>query len=64
AGTEWEPAPVEAALEGLREERSWSRNQLFKPIRQTVTGGNSPPIHDTLTLLPKATALARMERAL
>jgi nondiscriminating glutamyl-tRNA synthetase len=61
---EWTPEAIEAALEQLRESRGWSRNQLFKPIRQSVTGGNSPPIHHTLALLPRDDAIARMERAL
>jgi glutamyl/glutaminyl-tRNA synthetase len=63
-GTDWEAAAVEAALDRLREERGWSGKQLFNPIRLAVAGGNSPPIHDTLALLPKDEALARMERAL
>ncbi len=62
--SDWDPVPIEAALEKVRADAGWSRNQLFKPIRLTVTGGNSPPIHDTLALLPKAEALGRMERAL
>ncbi len=61
---EWTPEAIEMTLETLRESRGWSRNQLFKPIRQAVTGGNSPPIHHTLALLPKDEAIARMERAL
>jgi nondiscriminating glutamyl-tRNA synthetase len=60
---DWEPETIEHALEQLRESRGWSRNQLFKPIRQAVTGGNSPPIHHTLALLPRDEAIARMERA-
>jgi nondiscriminating glutamyl-tRNA synthetase len=61
---DWEADAIEHALEQLRESRGWSRNQLFKPIRQAVTGGNSPPIHHTLALLPRDVAIARMERAL
>ena len=61
---DWKPEAIEQALEKVREGQGWSRNQLFKPIRQAVTGGNSPPIHHTLALLPKAEAIARMERAL
>jgi glutamyl/glutaminyl-tRNA synthetase len=61
---DWSPEAIEPALETLRESRGWSRNQLFKPIRQAVTGGNSPPIHHTLALLPRDEAIARMERAL
>ena len=64
AGTEWEPAAIEEALERLREERAWSRSQLIKPIRAAVAGGDSPPIHHTLALLTREAALARMERAL
>jgi glutamyl-tRNA synthetase len=61
---DWSPDAIEPALEALRESHGWSRNQLFKPIRQAVTGGNSPPIHNTLALLPRDEAIARMERAL
>ena len=61
---DWKPEAIEQALEKVREGQGWSRNQLFKPIRQAVTGGNSPPIHDTLALLPRGEAIARMERAL
>jgi glutamyl/glutaminyl-tRNA synthetase len=60
----WNAEAIEQALEQIRESRGWSRNQLFKPIRQAVTGGNSPPIHHTLALLPRDEAIARMERAL
>ena len=61
----WAPAEIEAALDRLREERAWSRNALFKPIRVAVTGkAVSPPIHDTLALLEKDRALARLTAAL
>lgn len=60
---EWEPERIESALESLREAKGWSRNQLFKPIRLAVVGGNSPPIGYTLALLPKPEALSRMEKA-
>jgi nondiscriminating glutamyl-tRNA synthetase len=60
----WEPGAIEAALDALRQERGWSGKQLYNPIRLAVAGGNSPPIHDTLALLPPAEAIARMERAL
>jgi glutamyl-tRNA synthetase len=62
--TEWQASDIEAALEALRESHGWSRSQLIKPIRQAVAGGNSPPIHHTLELLPKTDAIARMKRAL
>src|SRR5438270_730671 len=53
ADTDWTPSAIESTLERLREEQGWTRNQLFKPIRSAVAGGNSPPIHDTLALLNK-----------
>jgi glutamyl-tRNA synthetase len=61
---DWSAEAIEPALEELRERHGWSRNQLFKPIRQAVAGGNSPPIHHTLALLSRDEAIARMERAL
>jgi len=63
ADTDWTPSAIESTLERLREEQGWTRNQLFKPIRSAVAGGNSPPIHDTLALLNKQEALDRMLRA-
>ena len=61
---DWAPEAIEAALEELRENRGWSRSQLINPIRKAVAGGNSPPIHHTLSLLPRDAAIGRMERAL
>ena len=61
---DWTAAAIEPALEELRESHGWSRNQLFKPIRLAVAGGNSPPIHNTLALLSRDEAIARMELAL
>lgn len=60
---DWEPEPIESALESLREREGWSRGQLFNPIRLAVVGGNSPPIGYTLALLEKDEALARLEKA-
>lgn len=60
---EWLPEAIERALDQLREERGWSRNALYKPIRLAVTGKQvSPPIHWTLALLERDTALARLAR--
>jgi glutamyl-tRNA synthetase len=60
---EWTPAAIETALESLREERGWSRNKLFMPLRLAVARPVSPPIGDTLSLLPKEEALRRLRRA-
>ena len=62
--TEWEPAAVEATLERLREEHGWGRGKFFSTIRGVVAGRISPPLHDTLALLPKGEAIARLQRAL
>jgi len=61
---EWTAAAIETALEALREERGWSRGKLFNPIRLALTGGNSPPIHQTLALLPKEAAMLRLAKVL
>ena len=64
AGVAWTAPAIESALDALREERGWSRNALFKPLRMAVTGTTvSPPIDWTLALLPRPEALARLERA-
>ena len=62
--TEWRAEAIESALDQLREERGWSRGKLFNPIRLALTGGNSPPIHQTLALLPKDVALRRLAKVL
>jgi len=64
-GVAWEPEPIQAALDALREREGWSRNALFKPVRRAVTGRDiSPPIHDTLALLPREEAFRRLSRVL
>ena len=64
ADVEWTPAAIETALEAAREENGWSRGKFFNPLRATIAGRDTPPIHDTLALLPKEEALARMRRVL
>lgn len=64
AETEWKPETVESALEQVRETHGWSRGKFLTPIREAVAGRISPPIHDTLTLLPKEEALRRLSRVL
>jgi glutamyl-tRNA synthetase len=60
---EWQPEAIEAAMEAVLERLGSSKNQLFKPIRLALTGKTvSPPIHHTLALLPRDTALARLDR--
>jgi glutamyl-tRNA synthetase len=61
---EWSVPAIEAALEEVRESHGWSRGKFFTPIREAVAGRVSPPLFDTLALLPKAEALGRMRRVL
>lgn len=62
--TEWSPGMIEVALEQVRESHGWARGKFFTPIRQAVAGRVSPPLHDTLALLPKEEAIARLRRAI
>ncbi len=64
ATSEWTPRAIEEALNRLGRERGWSRGALFSPIRWAVAGRVSPPLHDTLALLPKQEALGRLRGAL
>lgn len=61
----WEPETIERALEGVVERSGLSKNKVFTPIRQAVTGKKvSLPIHNTLELLSKEVALERIHRAM
>ena len=61
---DWTPPEIESALERAREAGGWSRGKFLTPIRESVAGKITPPIHHTLALLPKPEALARMRRVL
>jgi len=61
---EWTAPEIESALEGVREAGGWSRGKFLTPIRESVAGRVTPPIHHTLALLSKPEALARMRRVL
>ena len=56
---------VRAAFEGVLAEEGLSIGKLAQPVRVAVTGGTvSPGIHETLSLLGKERALARLDAAL
>jgi glutamyl-tRNA synthetase len=57
--------PIKAALEGLAEQIGWSRSEVNgAAIRVAVTGRTvGPPLYESLELLGKERALARIERA-
>ncbi len=61
SGTHWEPEPIEAALEEAVAESGVGKGKFYTPLRDALTGKKvSLPIHYTLALLPKETALARL----
>jgi len=61
---DWTPGAVETALEEVLHEHGWKRARMFMAVRLAVAGPVSPPLHDTLALLPRPEALARMRRVL
>jgi glutamyl-tRNA synthetase len=62
--TAWEPEPIESALEKAVESSGVSKGKFYNPLRDALTGKKvALPIHYAFALLPKETALARLERA-
>jgi glutamyl-tRNA synthetase len=62
---EWEPGPIHDVLQQVADSAGLKPNDVFMPIRLAVTGKKiSPPIGDTLGLLPKELAMARITRAM
>jgi nondiscriminating glutamyl-tRNA synthetase len=61
---EWEPEPIEAALERAVQESGVGKGKFYNPLRDILTGKKvALPIHYTLALLPKDIALFRLGRA-
>jgi nondiscriminating glutamyl-tRNA synthetase len=61
----WEPVAIHAVLEEVAKTAGLKVNDIFMPIRLAVTGKRvSPPIGDTLALLAKDVAMARITRAM
>jgi glutamyl-tRNA synthetase len=59
----WTAAAIEETLRGLQEERGLKAKTAFQPVRLAVTGRLvSPPLFESMELLGKARALARLER--
>jgi glutamyl/glutaminyl-tRNA synthetase len=62
---EWTSEALEEAIRTLAEERGTSMGQYAQPLRFALTGTPvSPPIFDSLTLLPREEVLQRIDRAL
>lgn len=65
AGCPWTAADLEALLKSTCESSGLGMGKVAQPIRVAVTGRTvSPPIFDTLTLLGRQKALARIDRCL
>ena len=63
--SEWTPANIDAALEVLPEELDLKKRVVFQAIRVAECGNMvSPPLGESIALLGKDIALARLERAL
>ena len=60
----WSAAEIEATLRGLAERRGLKPRNAFQPIRAAITGTLvSPPLFESLEILGRAAALARLEAA-
>ncbi len=63
--SEWTPANIDAALEVLPEELDLKKRVVFQAVRVAECGNMvSPPLGESMALLGKDIALARLERAL
>jgi len=65
ADCDWTHEALEALLGDFAERKGLGMGKVAQPVRVAVTGTNiSPPIFETLTLLGKPKALARIDRCL
>jgi glutamyl-tRNA synthetase len=65
AGVEFKHDPLDQALRAAAQELGVKAGQMFQPIRVAVCGRkNAPPLFETLEVLGKETALARIDRAI
>jgi glutamyl-tRNA synthetase len=61
----WDVAGIEAALRGVIEARNAKPKDVFQPLRVAVAGTTvSPGIFETLAVIGREEALARIEKAL
>src|SRR4029077_5247570 len=65
ATVEFKHDPLDQALRAAAQELGVKAGQMFQPIRVAVCGRkNAPPLFETLEVLGRETALARIEQAL
>ena len=63
--SEWTPENIDAALEVLPEQLDLKKRVVFQAVRVAECGNMvSPPLGESMALLGKDIALARLERAL
>ena len=61
---DWAPAAIDAALEPLAERLGLGKRKVFQPIRVAECGNQvSPPLGESMALLGRTTALARLRNA-
>ena len=62
---DWNPASIHQAIQGQAETSGLGLGKVAQPIRVAVSGGSvSPPIDQTLAILGRGEALARLDRAI
>jgi glutamyl-tRNA synthetase len=63
--TDFDHAPLEAALRGAAQELRIKPGQMFQPIRVAVCGRkNAPPLFETLAVLGREACLKRIDKAI
>ena len=61
----WTPDGIEPVFEAVRARHDVGMGKLAQPVRVAITGrAASPGIYETLAVLPKSTALARIAEAI
>ncbi len=62
---DWSDAGVEQTLRGLLEELEMGARKVFQPVRVAVSGSSvSPPLFESVALLPRQLVLDRIEAAI
>jgi glutamyl-tRNA synthetase len=65
AVTVWTTEAIGAALSELAETKSYSMGEIAQPIRVAISGDAvTPPIYETLSLIPQVDTLERLNRAI
>lgn len=61
----WSPEAIDAAIHAFAEKRELGMGKVAQPLRVAMTGASvSPPLGETLALMPRASALARIGRCI